>query len=437
MNIDRISKILDKYHKETDDNVIGVSYGYKEVSGKITNKESIVFTVKEKLPVSKLPRDKVIPKSIKADDRDLPTDVVQGKFKLMGISDCDSSFYTWRTTPPGNRNETRPLQGGLSCGNYDNQGLNYVYVEGTGWVGFPMEYFVGTLGLLAVDNETNSLVALTNNHVIIYDAFICSERTPYPGGDETEVNNVKGDNVCQPQESSTKGLAYSIGKVKRYYPIRSGSGVYNQIDAALTTIDSSGDISDTTSWQQFGLTPPTNYPWATTSEINNLPLGTILYSTGRTTGAKGEGTTKLRLSGYGDLTIDYTKQGSDVTVNFNTCFFFIATLTESGEWTDTCYDPISGGDSGSALIADIGGVKKIIGLVFAGGSDETGKTTVGIACRIDTISTLLDVSAWNGEPVNYSDTSNIMEVTAVGLDDREYIDSGGIRYWQVGLRNKV
>ena len=92
-----------------------------------------------------------------------------------------------------------------------------------------------------------------------------------------------------------------------------------------------------------------------------------------------------------------------------------------------CDYPIWHGDSGSALIADFSGTKKIIGLCFSG-SDK-----VGLACRIDRISSLINISAWNGEPVNYSSETEIDEITVDGLSDYEYITVSGKTYWQAGL----
>lgn len=430
MNYSDISELLDRLYDETDENIISVTYGFKTVNGVVTDQEAIIFTVKEKLPEDKV--EHVLPKRLSFNGIEIYTDVIQGKFKLLGISDCDPDFYTWRTVAPLNRTPIRPLKGGVSCGNWDNEGL--IHIDGVGDI--PMKYFVGTMGLLAKDNETNSLVGVTNNHVIIYDAFICSQRSP-GGTNASMVNNIKGNRVVQPNEpGSYWGSGYSIGVVKRYYPIR--TGVHNKIDAALIAINNPS-LVNSSSWNQLNLTPPPSYPWATTAEINSLPIGSILYSSGRTTGAKGEGTTKLRILSYGTVgSIPYNRQGSDVNVSYNECIFFVATLNPTGAIGDTCYDPISGGDSGSALIAEIGGVKKIIGLVFAGSSDYTGKTVQGIACRIDYIASLMNISEWNGESINYSNPSATLELAVDGLDDREYIDhTDGKRYWQVGLRNKA
>jgi hypothetical protein len=433
MEYNKIIEKLNELYLSTDDNIIGVTYGYKTVNGKMTDDRSIIFAVKEKLPKDKISKENLLPESINIDGEIVLTDVEQRRYRRLGISDCDPSFYTWRVTPPDNRDDQRPLVGGVSCGNWDNMGLQYY--EG---VGYPMRDFVGTMGMLAIDNETNSLVGVTNNHVIVYDAFICSERTPIVGGDVSEVNNIKGDRVVQPNELLKTGPSYAIGNVKRYYPLREQE--VNQIDVALLTLNDI-DISNAESFHQLNLVDST-YPWASTAEINALDRDTILYSTGRTTGAKGEGITKLRWYEHGNISLTYNKQGDEVVVYFSdTIGFRASTDIPPATMSNFCYDPISGGDSGSALIADIGGTKKIIGLVFAGWDVDTGggvyKTIQGSACRIDKIATLMNISAWNGESTNFSDTANTMEIAVDGLDDREYIDFNGDRYWQVGLRNKI
>jgi hypothetical protein len=433
MEYSKIIETLKQYYLSTDDNIIGVTYGYKTVNGEMTDDRSIIFAVREKLPKDKILKENILPTTIDIDGETILTDVEQRRYRRLGISDCDVDFYTWRTIAPANRSEQRPLFGGVSCANWDNVGLQYI-----GGVGYPMRSFVGTMGLLAKDNENDSLVGVTNNHVIIYDAFICSERTPIVGGNASEVNNVKDDRVIQPNEPPITGVGYTIGNVKRYYPFR--ENYFNQIDTAILTLNDI-DINNLLSYHQLNLAD-SSYPWASTNEINALDRDTILYSTGRTTGAKGEGVTKLRWYDQGVIGITYNRQASEVLVYYDDVIGFRAsTDIPPNIMTNFCYDPLSGGDSGSALIADIGGTKKIVGLVFAGMDVDTGggvfKFMQGYACRIDRIAALLNISAWNGEAINFSDTASTMEIVVDGLDDREYIDFNGDRYWQVGLRNKV
>lgn len=433
MTHEEILKVTQNYYENTDDNIIGVGYGYKTINGVLTNEKSIVFTVKEKLPIEQLTKDQILPKSINVNNEIIFTDVVKGNYKLMyNYSFCNNDFYNWRTVPcstqtflgikPNNRNSFRPLKCGVSTTNYTS-----------------LSGYVGTLGFLAKDNETNSLVGVTNNHVLVNDAFICSERDA-----NGYKSNIKDDIVVQAHPFDSGGGG-NIGVVKKYYPITDNS--YNYVDVALTTINSS--VVDSTSYQQVGLVP-TTLPFASTSEINNLlSTNTLLYSAGRTTGAKGEGLTKLKIRTIAiTLGIGYLKQGVVTYVDFTDCIEFVAVANNSTDplGENLCFDPINHGDSGSALIADIGGTRKIIGLVFAGTSPNQGDICdtspdplpglTGIACRIDHIASLMNISAWNGEAINYSNTSNILELDVPGLDNRPYIDHvDGKRYWQVGLKN--
>jgi hypothetical protein len=93
--------------------------------------------------------------------------------------------------------------------------------------------------------------------------------------------------------------------------------------------------------------------------------------------------------------------------------------------------PIYPGDSGSALVATIGGVDKIIGLCFAGGN------TIGIASRIDEVASQLGISAWNGTTPEFVDLTTKKLVTVAGLSNTKTITCSGDTLWQVGIINSV
>jgi hypothetical protein len=404
---------IQEYHQNTDDNIVGVGYGYKKVNGIITDEKSIVFTVKNKIPKEEVPKDKILPSEININGEILSTDVVKGEFFLL----CDSIFYDWQSTPPSNRNKHRPIKGGISVTNYSS-----------------LSGYTGTLGFLARDLDSNSLVGVSNNHVLIDDAFICSDRNI-----SGTTTNIKGNFVTQPNETSDSGILNSIGVVKKYYPINLSG--YNFVDVALTTINES-DIDYNVSYKQEGLSFD-QLTFATTEEIDNILVsGTtsynpLLYSAGRTTGAKGEGVTKLLVLEFPiTFSIGYKMQGQTEYITYSDSIAFIATTGSTRPIEFACYYPIAPGDSGSALLADISGTTKIIGLVFAGASDGIG-TTFGIACRIDRVAELMNISEWNGEPISFSDTSNILEYSVSGLSDSVFIDYNGSRYWQAGLRTTI
>ena len=175
---------------------------------------------------------------------------------------------------------------------------------------------------LAVDTDTNSLVGVSNNHVLVKNAFLASERKT--DGTHTSISN---NFVTQPNDGSNRGLQNSIGLVKRYVPLSgtsSGTPNYNTVDGALTTINES-DISYTTSYRQYGMTnwaQPLQF--ASTEEIDSLLTNqNNLFSSGRTTGPKGEGNTKLFTDSTSNtITIKYNNQGTEEIIYFSDCIRF-------------------------------------------------------------------------------------------------------------------
>lgn len=406
MNLYNLNSVTKDLYNSTSENVVSVGYGKKKKNGIITSENSLIFGVLEKKPIYEIPPDELIPNIINIDGENLTTDVIEWKVPSL-LVDCPSLFYDWMTTPPPNRGLIRPLVGGLSI-------VNYTSLSG----------YAGTMGFVAVDNQTNSLVGVTNSHVIIDDAFLNSERTI-----NSVATNVAGDSVTQPSsiETGYLGQNNSVGVVKRYYPLVGPTGT-NLIDAAIFTINES-DINTGTSYQQLGLSYNQPLEFATSFEIANLVIsGTPLYSTGRTTGAKGEGDMKLipYIVALTTLVNGNTKQGLSTNTTFSDCIAFVAsaTTTPSSEY---CLYPIAGGDSGSVLTGDFGGVRKIVGLNFA------GNNTVGVANYITNVASLLDISPYTGQSVNYSDTGNIQYHLVAGKSSDISLDISGDVFWQVGL----
>ena len=410
MDVKKLSELTKQYHSITPEDVVGVTITKKEVNGRLTDEDSVVFTVKKKRPLEEIPEDEMLPQNIDVDGLILSTDVIEGEYEFL--EDCPSDFYDWLTTAPDNRNKIRPLQGGISVTNYTQLG-NYV----------------GTLGFLAVDTDTDSLVGVSNNHVLIKNAFLASEQS-----ESGDLLNISNSFVTQPNESGNSGLQNSIGKVKRYIPL-SGTPNYNTVDGALTTINEA-DISATTSYKQYGITGWTQpLQFATTAEIDSIITNkNNLFSAGRTTGPKGEGDMKLFANSVSStISINYNNQGTQETVYFSDCisFYASASTTPNGY---ICPYPISGGDSGSALIADFSGTSKIIGLVFAG-QVSNGQTIYGLANRIDNVVEQLSLSAWTGNSVYFSDTGSTELHIVQGLSSDINLELSGKTYWQVGTQN--
>ena len=314
---DLIKKLLSE---NLDTNIIGVSFGNKIVDGKFTSELGITFYVNKKIKHEDVDPNFLIPEKIEYMGYELLTDVSTVEIKTL--SDCPSNFYSWETVSPPNRNTISPISGGTSIQSYC------------------------TLGGLVIDNSTNSLAGLTNAHclpwnIINYDVNPFS--IVFSGGIFTVF---QGETSITPQR---------LGIVKNWYPMRSAPNI-TTIDAGLVTIPR--ELVDfESSYRQIGLTGWTQpMDFATTEEIDDLIFTKAnLYSSGRTTGAKGEGEMKLVC-----MATNWYFSVPGVTTNDLILYVASATTTPSGF---TCPYLAWFGDSGSMVLADINGVRKIIGLV--------------------------------------------------------------------------
>jgi hypothetical protein len=409
MKKEDLRKLVEKYYDETPEDIVGVSYRKKMRDGKFTDEDAIVFTVKKKKPIEEIPEGELLPEVINFNGTELKTDVIEGSYQLL---QCQQ----W-VIPPPNRNKFRPLKGGVSVTNYTNKSNS-----------------IGTLGFIAVDTESNSLVAVSNNHVLVKNAFLA----PYVATSLPPLTDSYQNMVTQPNDGVDAGLQSSIGIVKKYVPlIKSPFG--NTADVALTTVNES-DIDTSVSYLQEGLNGWSGpLEFATTEEIDSLSAGTIdLYSAGRTTGPKGEGSTKLRaFSTISTINVPYFNQIEDrnywEVVKFNNSIGFLATATTLNPG-QICTYPVAGGDSGSALLADFNGTRKIVGLVFAGEPISTTDLRIkyGYANRIDDVAEQIGISAWTGNTVSYSDTGNTEQHIVSGLSTDTTLVLSGKTFNQLG-----
>jgi hypothetical protein len=294
------------------------------------------------------------------------------------------------------------MQGGISISSFNKLGT------------------VGTLGFLAVDNEKNALVGVTNNHVVIGDAFYTNYRT-------LTNKNEYNDQYYQPGEAGFQGnSSYVVGEVVRYMPINPRP-TSNQVDGALVTIDPS-KVTNAESYKLFGTSITTPMPFATTTELDQLlELDPPLASSGRTSGVKQDSPCGLRINQLNvSLPVNgYQLDGTTRAANFtNTIQFIRNSPTETA--SPECPYPIYPGDSGSALAAQINGTWKIIGLIFAG-SDY-----YGYANRIDNVATQLNISAWDGTTKNYFNTGSRQYITTIGSSPNKTLTCASNIYWQVG-----
>lgn len=446
--VDHINSFHKRFNgivKEAGGNHIrGIGLGWKTVNGIRTETPSIVFHVKKKLPLSELQPQKTIPKTLNIDGIEYKTDIIENTrtFKLnsYGCYGINYNSYaqphrvSFRWTPTSGN----PIQGGISVN--QNEG-------GT-----------GTLGAIVWDRVNNKLCGLSNVHVFAEDPFLASEKSilidyGYP----IFRNNTKDKGVVQPGEGSgpfftppTFSKQTGIGYVKRYVPLyfwnwnSAGEFVYkNLADAAITSliynttykeyVQLSGQAPIETeitkyivfqdSSKQFNMTftditgSQPYYPFASTEEIDSVDLGDRVWKSGRTTGFVGKDECQLEIiEKSSDIDVyGYTFSSFQTYVTFSDCFRFAYKLVNN----ETIPRPaaILGGDSGSVLIADFNGIKKIIGLNFAGGryNELAGDGSAGYACRIDHVQDLLNIT--------HVDTSIMFDPNNLNNDVSEYFDN--------------
>lgn len=394
-----INKKIEELFNSTPEGV-GVMFGNKITNGQYTGEESIVFTVEKKKPLSDLHPNEVLPSEIEIDGKTYKTDVFEsGVIETFACpSGVLNACYAWQTSPPGNRQTVRPLKGGISLTSQNLQG------------------YVGTLGFLAIDSATGALVGVTNGHVVINNAYYASERSA-----TDPIANEIDDSAYQTGDIQPSSQSLKIGEVVRYVPLTEPP-TFNQVDGALISISQS-TMSDSESFKQYGLSGTSVMPFASTSEINALVGNTLVSSSGRSTGVKEGPLCGLTIQGV-SLTTMVSNQRTGTVAYFNNCISFTR-LNPDCQW------PIYPGDSGSALVATIGGVDKIIGLCFAGSSN------LGVASRIDQVMTQLGIQAWTGTTPEFIDLSSKKLVTEPGLSSSKTISCSGQTLWQVGTLNGV
>lgn len=422
MEYDFIKKIVNQQFEETPEYVISVGWGTKYTNGKSTEESCLRYEVLEKKPLDLLDESEIIPPTIVISGVTFKTDIIQSRIKptQQYSNFCDPTTYSFWYQTPITRLYTRPLTNGLSS-------INYTKSNG----------YTCTMGFIAMDNDTGSLVGVSNNHCYVSDAFFCSLRNPL-GFRENEENSI----VIQPAEGAYTPT-YNIGVVKKYVPLTGSSTptpIFNRVDGACTTLNQ-GDIDFSSSFRFTGLYGTYDpLKFATTAELNSLVgLNTFstspnLYSTGRTTGPKGEGACKLKIDAFPvTIAVPYNRQNVDVAAYFEEQIAFRLVCPAYTATTYYCRYPINGGDSGSALLADVNGERKIIGLAFACSIEPgTNDCYRGYANRIDHVASELNISAWTGQSANFSNIS-LLDSICLPNQTQKSIVINGKTYWQLGF----
>jgi hypothetical protein len=405
------------------ENIHSIFYAKKTKNGIKTDEDALVYFVDEKLPLELIPRNEIIPSTLNIENIEYKTDVLQEKrFVLNQCYNLNSSQVLALQT------RIRPLSGGIEISDLSSWVQSSPYSFSLG---------VGTLGFLAIDNVDNTLVGVTNNHVIIKDASLTNERNIFVNV-YTNINSpvvfssVGGYNATLPptvlQFDHTGGRVNftldSIGCAKRYVPLSQYD--INTVDGALIAIRQ-GNTDSSSSSQAF-INNTFAMPFASTSEVTSLSTTPIsIYSVGRSTGPKGENC-PMYVWGSGSIQLYYNKQGTQTIYTMSDIFAYA--------YQDTSNLPIWSGDSGSAVIGDFDGTYKIVGLAFAGNTrTENGIETseYGIASRIDNVAAALNISAWDGGDVRYTNTTTVSAIYRPSYDNRPSIVYNGKTYFQAGL----
>ena len=194
------------------------------------------------------------------------------------------------------------------------------------------------------------------------------------------------------------------------------------------------------------------FPFATTKEIDNLNGSESVVKCGAGFGAVGVGASC-------NLGVHSVSSTSSISVSVGAGSVvkkYIDTIIVTGT-----VDPSTAGDSGSVYTALIDGSWKIIGLHFAGGTRRINGVgyDIGIGCRIDHVSELLGIKAYDGAPYvepsryfpdagfaymsqwnagtvtaksNASAKYGQQYITLKNADHKKNIFAGGKRYTQAG-----
>jgi hypothetical protein len=385
---------------------VSVGFGYKQVAGEYTSEKVIVFGVPVKLPLSEITEKDILPSTVEIDGVAYNTDVIstKGVQRLACDNSVTNPCFPYGVPPniqlTPNSQRQRPLLGGCGLSNFYSYG--------------------GTLGFIAKHTLTGKLVGVTNNHVMCDPGFNSTSLQFPPSFFTTgEINEIPmyqpiGDRVYDPSASAIIGQnLYVKREVRQPY--------VNQIDAGVISLlaqDSTGaDVITTESWKQLGLdigtTPP---PFATTYELDHLldDPNLEIASSGTRTGAK-----------QGDCGLRIREINIGVTLPLYYTFEKIFRFTRINS---DCLWPAGPGDSGSAIFAKIGGVWKIIGLIFAGAGDYSQ----GYACRIDYIAEQLGIEAWDGtiNSTSFIDPNSIEVIVTSGVSQEDSITVNGKVYRQ-------
>jgi hypothetical protein len=337
--------VNESHHEYSQKANVTVGYaGRKMVNGVETDIPCVVVGVEKKVKKDTLSSIDLIPKKIGG----IHTDVVE--FPRMYAATTCTGGGGGGCYPHDIK--FRPLVGGISAIQFGSTAC--------------------TLGAIVRDDTDKELVALSNNHCagLLYDP---AYSVPTYGS-----LDVTGIDMLQPSPSDGGVYSDFYGQTKRAVALQfgTGAGASNLVDGTVSSIDV-GDSEYLI--MELGTGP---FPFAGKAEYS---VGEAVYKSGRTTGNTPFPVTTI-ISKNAVVNVDYSGGlGGD-----NNLATFVNQLMCSAASRFT-----QGGDSGSVILIRTLGRYRIVGLHFA--SDAAG--TLGIANPIEDVSTLLQVSWWNGDVV--------------------------------------
>ncbi|MGE5416073.1 MAG: hypothetical protein ACM3UZ_04795 [Acidobacteriota bacterium] len=135
LNAKTVKRLLSLPH------VVGIGYGPKETSGKVTAPKSIVVMVDKKFPKSKLSRSHMVPKYIEG----MRSDVVEVGILRVRPPRLIKKMSTARSSK-SRTSRWRPAPGGVSIGHF--------------------QITAGTLGSVVFKKHSGKKMILSNNHVL-------------------------------------------------------------------------------------------------------------------------------------------------------------------------------------------------------------------------------------------------------------------------------
>jgi hypothetical protein len=457
-----------------------VGFRHKITNGQDTGDVAITLLTKEKLPLDQIDSNDVFPESIIIPGLSEPvkTDVQVADTDNIPIAQCHETVFdiddesSWVMPCSGHRVEHRPLKGGLSCSSFPNDG----YGDGSVYPSPGWSMPIGTLGGLCIDLDDNTVVGVSNNHVLgghqvrgdtlptsaycnqyglTYWSILSSIETTSTALNETRYSVYQrssgdegnGSNNPPLSQPKTQLDLLKVGTTKRAYPFTSTN---NKLDVAIFALDTTvSDLFSTTeSWKQYLLARQDEdmvgtyqglsaMDFATTDEINSLAAGggneyAPVFRSGRTNGPVGwpgsklYGTSTCWLSAY-DVTGAHNVNYGD---NLGSIGFVESIYLSGGVIAAT------GGDSGSFVYALFNegnptlSAWKVIGILFA----ASGSGNVAKANRIDNVASMFNLSAYRGEDLDIGYKNYDMKV----VDSRQSAVTAmiaGKLYWQAGSTN--